>query len=151
MNKRHFICEIIKKVMPESFSSYKLYRYLNGHGVKIGRYETSRYIYRLCQMGLIKHIGTEKMGEGKGNHYSKTWKCVDYNFNTNGKVKGATSLVKRAIAASNNQFYMRNFKKTISQYSREDIASVFWRLKRKKQLLSSKSLLKNINIYFKPL
>lgn len=147
MRKRDLFCYAVKNVMPVKFSSKDLYSYLVSVGCKISYHETSRYIYRFKQMGFITHVGYCS----NAHHLSKLWSCTNLNFTTKGRMKGITALVKRAVAASNNEFYLRQFKKTISKYPREEVATVFCKMRKNHKLLAQKSLFKNVNIYFKPL
>ncbi len=149
MNKRTYICEVIKDFMPEEFTSRQLYNYLRFNRVKIGLGETARYIYRLRQMGFLKPSknSVRIMDTGPENIL---WKIADYNFTTKGKQQGLTSAIRRAVAASGDEFFLRQFKKTINNYTREDMASHFTKLRKIGKLTSQKTLLKNTNLYFKP-
>lgn len=150
MNKRTYIVEIIKDIMPREFNSRQLYNYLHFHHVKIGLHETARYIYRLRQMGFL--VDTNKtVGIVPHRRENKLWKIADYNFTTKGKNVGLTSAIHRAIAASGNEFFLRQFKRTLNNYTREDMSGYFTKLRKIGKLTSQKTLLKNTNLYFKPM
>lgn len=149
MNKRTYICQVIKGVMPQEFTSRQLYDYLRFHRVKIGLHETARYIYRLRQMGFLADTN-KTVGIIPHKRENKLWKIADYDFTTKGKNKGLTSAIRRAVAASSDEFFLRQFKKTINNYTREDMSGHFTKLRKLGKLTSQKTLLKNTNLYFKP-
>lgn len=140
--KRKAVVEAAKYL--GNFTVYMLWLTLRATGHEFERYEISRYIYRLRQMGLVTQE-SNSWSDGR----QKIWRVIDKNFTTVGKSIGVTSAAVRAVAASNSQFYLRGFKKTVKKFTREDLATVLVRMRKQNKIMARPSLAKNVNIYFK--
>lgn len=144
MTKRQEFIKCVK-TFGAPFSTYHLFNRLKN---EMEQYEVNRYLYRFKQMGFVTSKKIVILGVNR-NRPINIWKVIDKNFTTKGKTVGLVAATRRAVAAANNEFYLRRLKGTLNRFTREDLSDVLTRLRKKHKLIAKKELVRSINLYFK--